>query len=91
MILSYPNIYQIVMEKLLLKGKKEVKNLLVDSLHQTIQAMGISKSSKKADKLVERSAKKLAAVVTERMKKDRKKLAKAKKKSEPKKKEMVAA
>ncbi|NOS94278.1 MAG: hypothetical protein HOP30_20380 [Cyclobacteriaceae bacterium] len=79
------------MEKLILKGKKEVKNLLVDSLHQTIQALGISKSSKKADKLVERSAKKLAAVVADRLKKDRKKLTKATKKSEPKKKELVTA
>ncbi|MFY8035710.1 MAG: hypothetical protein ACOVMQ_01020, partial [Cyclobacteriaceae bacterium] len=82
---------QIVMEKLILKGKKEVKNLLVDSLHQTIQALGITKSSKKADKLVQRSAKKLAAVVADRLKKDRKKLAKAKKKSESKKKELVTA
>ncbi len=79
------------MEKLILKGKKEVKNLLVDSLHQTIQALGISKSSKKADKLVERSAKKLAAVVADRLKKDRKKLTKATKKSETKKKELVKA
>jgi len=79
------------MEKLILKGKKEVKNLLVDSLHQTIQALGITKSSKKADKLVERSAKKLAAVVADRLKKDRKKLTKATKKSESKKKELVKA
>lgn len=79
------------MEKLILKGKKEVKNLLVDSLHQTIQALGVSKSSKKADKLVERSAKKLAAVVTDRLKKDRKKLTKARKKTERKKEELATA
>ncbi|MBI3218658.1 MAG: hypothetical protein HYZ44_04040 [Bacteroidetes bacterium] len=79
------------MEKLILKGKKEVKNLLVDSLHQTIQALGVSKSSKKADKLVERSAKKLAAVVADRLKKDRKKLTKARKKTERKKEELATA
>ncbi len=73
------------MEKLILKGKKEVKNLLIDSLHQTIQALGVSKTSKKADKLVERSAKKLAAVVADRLKKDRKKMTKARKKSEQRK------
>ncbi len=79
------------MEKLILKGKKEVKNLLVDSLHQTIQALGVSKSSKKADKLVERSAKKLAAVVADRLKKDRKKLTKARKKTERKREELATA
>jgi hypothetical protein len=79
------------MEKLILKGKKEVKNLLIDSLHQTIQALGVSKSSKKANKLVERSAKKLAAVVADRLKKDRKKLTKAKKKNQQKKEELTAA
>ncbi len=77
------------MEKLILKGKKEVKNLLVDSLHQTIQALGVSKSSKKADKLVARSAKKIAVVVAKQLKKDRRQLTKLKKKTE-RKKETVA-
>lgn len=82
-----------VMEKLILKGKKEVKNLLVDSLHQTIQALGVSKATKKTDKLVERSAKKIAAVVGKQMKKDTQKINKMKKKAEAKKltKEAVAA
>ena len=79
------------MEKLILKGKKEVKNLLVDSLHQTIQALGISKSSKKADKLVLRSAKKLAVVVSRQLKKDRKQVTKAKKKVERKKEKAAIA
>ncbi len=81
------------MEKLILKGKKEVKNLLVDSMHQTIQALGVSKSTKKADKLVERTSKKLAAVVAKQLKKDSKKVNKLKKKVNPKKmtKEAVAA
>ena len=75
------------MEKLILKGKKEVKNLLIDSLHQTIQALGVSKSSKKADKLVARSAKKLSAVVAKQLKKDSKKVSKVK--SKPAKKESL--
>ena len=81
------------MEKLILKGKKEVKNLLVDSMHQTIQALGVSKSTKKADKLVERASKKLATVVAKQLKKDSKKVNKLKKKVNPKKmtKEAVAA
>ena len=74
-----------IMEKLILKGKKEVKNLLVDSLHQTIQTLGVSKATKKTDKLVERSAKKIAAVVGKQIKKDSKKTNKMKKKVESKK------
>lgn len=62
------------MEKLVLKGKKEIKMLLVDSLHQTVQALGIAKSKKKANKLIDRSAKKLATVVAAQMKKELKKL-----------------
>jgi len=72
------------MEKLVLKGKKEIKMLLVDSLHQTVQALGITKSKKKANKLIDRSAKKLAAVVAVQMKKELKKLKTAKtKKAKP--------
>jgi len=74
-----------IMEKLILKGKKEVKNLLVDSLHQTIQTLGVSKATKKTDKLVERSAKKIAAVVGKQIKKDSKKTNKMKKNVESKK------
>jgi hypothetical protein len=77
------------MEKLILKGKKEVKNLLTDSMHQTIQALGVSKSSKKTDKVVKSSAKKLAGVVAKQLKKDRKKISKAIKNTE-KKKEVMA-
>jgi hypothetical protein len=79
------------MEKLILKGKKEVKNLLVDSLHQTIQTLGVSKSSKKADKVVARSAKKIATVVGKQMKKEMKKVAKMKKKTERKKDKAMTA
>jgi hypothetical protein len=79
------------MEKLILKGKKEIRNLLVDSLHQTIQALGVSQSTKKADKLVARSAKKLSAVVAKQMKKDSKKVNKMKSKTQRKKEELVTA
>jgi ABC-type glucose/galactose transport system permease subunit len=77
------------MEKLILKGKKEVKNLLTDSMHQTIQALGVTKASKKADKVVKRSVKKLAAVVAKQLKKERKNITKLMKDTE-KKKEKVA-
>lgn len=79
------------MEKLILKGKKEVKNLLTDSMHQTIQALGVSKSSRKADKIVKRSAKKLAGVVAKQLKKDRKKISKVSKKTERKKEKVAMA
>ncbi len=65
---------QQVMEKLVVKGKKEIKMLLVDSLHQTVQALGITKSKKKANKLIEKSAKRLAAVVATQMKRELKKI-----------------
>jgi hypothetical protein len=77
------------MGKLVLKGKKEIKNVLVDSLHQTIQALGVSKSSKKADKVLARSAKKLSVVVAKQMKKDSKKVNKMKSKTQRKKEGLV--
>ena len=61
------------MEKLVLKGKKEVKNLLADSLHQTVQALGVAKSKKKTDKLIVKSAKRIAELVAAQMKKEQKK------------------
>jgi hypothetical protein len=61
------------MEKLVLKGKKEVKNLLADSLHQTVQALGVAKSKKKTDKLIDKSAKRIAGLVAAQMKKEQKK------------------
>ncbi|MBN8575364.1 MAG: hypothetical protein KF775_02145 [Cyclobacteriaceae bacterium] len=81
------------MEKLVLKGKKEIRMLLADSLHQTVQALGLTKSKKKAEQLIEKSSKRLAAVVARQMKKELKKLktnkaTKAKKVKEP---ELVTA
>ncbi len=62
------------MEKLVVKGKKEIKMLLVDSLHQTVQALGVIKSKKKANKLIEKSAKRLATVVAAQMKRELKRI-----------------
>lgn len=61
------------MEKLVLKGKKEVKNLLADSIHQTVQALGVAKSKKKTDRLIDKSAKRIAELVSAQMKKEQKK------------------
>lgn len=73
------------MEKLVVKGKKEIRMHLVDALHQTIQTLGISKASKKSEKLIEKSSKKLASLVGRQMKKELKKISKMKKKTERKK------
>ena len=73
------------MEKLILKGKKEIKNLLVDSLHQTIQMLGVAKSSKKVEKLIKGNSKKLAALVGKQLKKDQKRVNKMKSKTQRKK------
>ncbi|MCW5910684.1 MAG: hypothetical protein KIT62_06395 [Cyclobacteriaceae bacterium] len=66
------------MEKLVLKGKKEIKMLLADSLHQTVQTLGVSKSKKKTERLIKKSSKQLASLVAAQMKKDLKKLKTAK-------------
>lgn len=73
------------MEKLVVKGKKEIRMHLTDALHQTIQTLGISKAGKKSERLIERSAKKLAALVGKQMKKELKKMSKLRKKTERKK------
>lgn len=73
------------MEKLVVKGKKEIKLLLTDSLHQTILALGVAKAGKKADKIIARSVKRLSAVVAKQMKKELKQINKLKKKTERKK------
>lgn len=75
------------MEKLILKGKKEIKMLLADSLHQTVQTLGINKSKKKAERLIKKSSKRLASVVAAQMKKELKKLKTPKVKKEKKVKE----
>jgi len=62
------------MEKLVLKGKKEIRLLLADSMHQTVQALGITKSKKKANKLIEKSSRKLGSLIAAQMKKELKKI-----------------
>jgi len=66
------------MEKLVLKGKKEIRLLLADSMHQTVQALGITKSKKKANKVIEKSSRKLASLIAAQMKKELKKTRSAK-------------
>lgn len=78
------------MEKLVVKAKKEIRLHLIDSLHQTIQALGLEKSSKKSERLIESSSKKLASAVAKQMKKELKKIAKLKKKTERKKNKALA-
>ena len=78
------------MEKLVVKGKKEIRMHLVDALHQTIQTLGIAKAGKKTEKLIEKSSKKLAAIVGKQMKKELKKISKLKKKTERRKEHAVA-
>ncbi len=75
------------MEKLVVKGKKEIRLLLVDSLHQTVQALGVTKSKKKANAVIDRSAKKLAGLVATQMKKELKKMKNLKVKKQKKVKE----
>lgn len=75
------------MEKLIVKGNKEIKMHLADSLQQTIQILGISNPKKKAQKLIAKTSKKLAKLVGKQMKKELKQVAKLKKKTERKKEE----
>lgn len=76
------------MEKLVVKGKKEIRLLLVDSMHQTVQALGVTKSKKKANAVIDMSAKKLAGLVATQMKKELKKMKHVKVKKSKKIKEM---
>jgi hypothetical protein len=66
------------MEKLVINGKKEIRLLLVESLHQTVQALGISKSKKKTERTINKSAKKIAELVADQMRKELKKIRSAK-------------
>jgi hypothetical protein len=72
------------MEKLVLKGKKEIRLLIVDSLHQTVQALGVTESKKKTERVINKSAKRLAELVAEQMKKELKKIKEVKKDKAPK-------
>ncbi len=65
------------MEKLVLKGKKEIRLLLVDSLHQAVQILGITKSKKRTEKTINKSARRIAELVATQMKKELKEIKKA--------------
>ncbi len=62
------------MEKLVLKGKKEIRLLLVDSLHQTVLALGVNKSKKKTEKVINKAASRIAELVADQMKKELRKI-----------------
>jgi hypothetical protein len=62
------------MEKSVVKSKKEIRLLIIDSLHQTVQALGITKSKRKTEKVIARASKKIAELVAEQMKKELKKI-----------------
>ncbi len=74
------------MEKLVLKGKKEIRMMLSDSLHETIKTLGVANSPKKVEKVLEKTSRKLASKVARQMKKDLKKMHKANNKAKSKKK-----
>jgi hypothetical protein len=65
------------MEKLVLKGKKEIRLLLVDSLHQAVQALGVTQSKKRTEKTINKSARRIAELVATQMKKELKEIKKA--------------
>ncbi len=65
------------MEKLVLKGKKEIRMMLTDSLHETIRTVGLSKATKKVEKVLEKTSRKLASRVARQMKRELKKMRKA--------------
>ena len=65
------------MEKLVVKGKKEIRMMLADSLHETIKTVGLSTSAKKVEKALEKTSKKLASTVARQMKRELKKMRKA--------------
>jgi len=77
------------MEKMVLKGKKEIKHLVSDSIHDTIKTTGLSKEGKKLQKLVTKASKKIAAKVAKKIEGDLKKV-KAKVKKGVAKKEKTA-
>jgi hypothetical protein len=68
------------MEKSVLKGKKEIRLLLVESLQKTVNALGLKKSKKKTEKLINKATKRIAGLVADQVKKDSKKIKKVKEK-----------
>jgi hypothetical protein len=68
------------MEKSALKGKKEIRLLLADSLQKTVHALGLKKSKKKTEKLINKATKRIAELVAAQVKKDSKKIKSVKEK-----------
>jgi len=68
------------MEKKILKGKKEIRLLIVDSLHQAVNTLGIVKSKKKTERVINKSARRIAELVAQQMKKELKKINEVEKK-----------
>ena len=62
------------MKKLPLMGKKEIRLLLGDSLQQTVNSLGVTKSKKKTVRLINKSAKRIAELVAAQIKKEMKKI-----------------
>jgi nucleotidyltransferase/DNA polymerase involved in DNA repair len=65
------------MEKSTNKNKKSIRVKLSASLHEAVKNLGIEKSGKKFEKILEKTSKKLAAEVASRLKKESKKMQKA--------------
>lgn len=60
-------------------SKKALRSLINDSLQQSLNTLELPQSSKKAKKLLHRSAKKLAIIFADAMKREEKKKKKAEK------------
>jgi thiaminase len=70
------------MEKLVIKGKKAIRLLLVESLHQTVHAIGLNKSKKKTEKVINKAAKRIAELVADQMKRELKEIKEVKVKND---------
>jgi len=66
------------MEKLVLKGKKEIRLILVEALNQTVGTLGLIKSKKKTSKVINKASRRIAELVAAQMKKELKKIKVAK-------------
>jgi hypothetical protein len=70
------------MEKLVIKGKKEIRLLLIESLHQTVQAIGLNKSKRKTEKVINKASGRIAGLVADQMKRELKKIKEVKVKND---------
>ena len=61
------------MEKSALKGKKEIRTVLADTLHEAIKTLGVSKSPKRMERALDKTSRKLANQLVKQLKKDLKK------------------